>query len=157
VRPQEENDMATHVRFDPLHDLFGFPETLARAFDATYGRNRAAKDSAVPAYAPEVTVHEDQEGLWLYAEVPGVSQEDIDLKVEGNTLTLKAERKLERSRASFHRSFTLPETVDAEAVSAESKDGVLKIRLPKRAESKPRQIKVAVEAPRLDRAPADKQ
>ena len=80
--------------------------------------------------------------------------EDVELLVEGNTLTLKGERKLEneekrdgyhrieRTYGSFSRSFTLPTTVDAENIRAESKDGVLRIVLPKKAETKPRQIKV---------------
>jgi HSP20 family protein len=96
--------------------------------------------------------------LVLKAELPDMKQEDIDLTVEDNTLTLRGERKLdaevaeeqfhriERSYGSFVRTFGLPPTVDAGQVSAEYKAGVLTVRLPLREEAKPKQIKVQVAA-----------
>ena len=96
-------------------------------------------------------------GITLTAELPGLAVEDIDLRVENDTLTLKGERKLERedkregyrrverSYGSFSRTFSLPDTVDTERIKAESKNGVLKVFLPRREETKPRQIQVKIE------------
>ena len=165
--------MAYGNRFDPFHDMLSLQDSLVRAFDAAYGRNRAAqpeKEAAVTGtWTPSVDVFEDQDGLQLFVELPGVDFKDIDLRIEGNTLTLRGGRTLEREAdkqgyrlverayGPFIRSFTLPETVDAEHVAAEAKDGVLRIRLPKKAESKPRQIKVQVDPARIATAPAQKQ
>ena len=88
--------------------------------------------------------------------MPGIDEKDIDVRVENNTLTVHGERKIEkeekeenyrrveRQYGSFTRTFTLPQTVDTENVSATYDKGVLKIALPKKAEAKPKQIKVQV-------------
>ena len=101
-------------------------------------------------------VYEDEHNVTLKLEVPGIDEKDIDVRVENNTLTVRGERKLEkeekeenfhrieRSYGSFSRSFTLPSTVDAGKVEADYDKGVLKIRLGKKAEAKPTQIKVNV-------------
>jgi len=90
------------------------------------------------------------------AEMPGVEPKDVDLRVENGTLTLRGERKLERedqqeqylrierSYGTFSRMFSLPTTVDAERIKAEFKNGLLKITLPKREESKPKSIHVEI-------------
>ena len=106
---------------------------------------------------PPVDIFEnDNHELVLKAELPDVTREDISLRVENNTLTIsghkKAEtdvkeqqyRRIERTYGSFSRSFTLPATVDASAIAADYKNGVLTVRLPLREEAKPRQIQVAV-------------
>jgi HSP20 family protein len=92
----------------------------------------------------------------LTAEIPGVRKDDLDIRVENNTLTIRGERKREQEAAkesyhrverlygTFSRSFSLPSTVDNEKVNAEFKDGVLKVTLPSREEAKPRQIQVQV-------------
>ena len=148
-------------RFDPFRDMLALQDSLVRAFDHTYSGKLPAKEASSgysAAWTPSVDVFEDQDGLHIYAELPGVEMKDIDLQIEGNTLSLRGERKLERDEdkqgyhlvervyGGFQRSFTLPPTVDVEHVTAEHKDGVLKIRLPKKAESKPRQIKVQLGA-----------
>ncbi len=109
------------------------------------------------AWSPSVDVYEDAEGVTLMAELPGMTASDIDLRIENGILTLKGERKLEREEhkdnyrrqerffGAFMRSFTLPSTVDADRVRAESKHGVLTVFLPKREETKPKQIKVKVD------------
>ena len=96
-----------------------------------------------PAFRPAVDIFEDAESITLAAEVPGMKPDDIKVHVENGVLTLSGERKLEkeekkddyhrieRSYGSFSRSFVLPETVDADHVLAEAKDGVLRLRLPK--------------------------
>ena len=107
-------------------------------------------------FIPAVDVYEDEQNLTLSLEVPGLDEKDIDIRVENNTLTVHGERKfekdekeenyrrVERQYGSFTRNFTLPPTVDAENVQADYDKGVLKIRLAKKAEAKPKQIKVNV-------------
>ena len=101
-------------------------------------------------------VYEDEHSVVLKLEVPGISENDIDVRVENNTLTVRGERKfekeekeenfhrIERSYGAFSRAFTLPNTVDTDSVQAHYTNGVLNIKLAKRAEAKPKQIKVAV-------------
>ena len=157
------------VRNDPFRDLFALQDQLFRTFGSAY-RGRGEEEQAVTAtWSPLVDVFEDADGITLKAELPEVNAGEVEIQVEGNTLTLKGERKLEneekregyhrieRTYGAFSRTFTLPNTVDVEHVSAESKDGVLRIRLPKKAETKPRQIKVAVSAPTTQSAPVSKQ
>ena len=99
--------------------------------------------SEAPVWNPAFDVTEDQDKLTLEADVPGVAQEKIDVQVVDRVLTVKGERK---QGWAFERAFRLPPTVDAENISASAKDGVLTLVLPKRAETKPRQIKVNVAA-----------
>ncbi len=143
------------VRTDPFRDLFDLQDHLFRTFGSAV-RGREGEAPMVAAWSPLVDVFEDADCITLKVEVPEVEAKDVEILVEGNTLTLKGERKLEneekrdgyhrieRTYGSFSRSFTLPATVDSEQIRAESKDGVLRIVLPKKAETKPRQIKVGV-------------
>jgi HSP20 family protein len=145
------------IRYDPLreamqqmrHQLFHrhFPQEFQEE-----GRGAAG------GWSPLVDVFEDHEGITLKVELPEVQAADVDIQVEGNTLTLRGERKLEnvdkqegyqlveRSYGAFARRFTLPTTVEAANATAQSRDGILRIYLPKKAESKPRQIKVHAES-----------
>jgi HSP20 family protein len=107
-------------------------------------------------WMPAVDILEKDGNLILRAELPGVNEKEIDLKLDGHVLTLKGERKLEheekegdfhrieRSYGSFSRSFTLPETVDQEKISAEYKSGILTVTIPQKPEVKPREIPVSV-------------
>jgi len=107
-------------------------------------------------FAPPVDVYEDEHNVTLKIEVPGIDEKDIDVRIENNTLTVHGERKfekeekeenyrrVERQYGSFTRSFTLPNTVDPEQVHANYDKGVLKISMAKKAEAKPKQIKVNV-------------
>ena len=108
------------------------------------------------AFTPAIDVTEDAEKITLTADLPGLQQEDLDIQIEKDVLTLKGTRQIkrdgkadqykryERVSGAFVRSFTLPPTVDFEHVSAAMKDGVLTLVLPKKPEAKPRQIKVLV-------------
>jgi HSP20 family protein len=130
------------TRFDPFAELNRFQREMSRGFDAG------------TAWTPAVDIFEDKEAIQVRAEVPGVKNEDIKVDVENNILTLHGERKLdhedkkdhyhrvERFYGSFTRQFMLPRTVDAEHIDAQLKDGVLTVRLPKKAEVKPRSISV---------------
>jgi HSP20 family protein len=132
-------------------------ERLSRILDGFYGRPQ--EDLTRSAWVPAVDIYSNgQHELVLKAELPDMKEEEIDVTVEDNTLTLRGERKLdaevtedqfhriERSYGSFARTFSLPPTVDAGKVNAQYKAGVLTIRLPLREEAKPKQIKVQVAA-----------
>jgi HSP20 family protein len=162
--------MAIIRRNDPFRDLYSLQDQLFRTFNDAYrGANREDEQSMVATWSPLVDVYEDADGITLKAELPEVDAKDVEIQVEQNTLTLKGERKLERedkrdgyhrierTYGAFARTFTLPSTVDVEHITAESKDGVLRVFLPKKAETKPRQIKVAVSASHTQSAPVSKQ
>ena len=105
---------------------------------------------------PAVDILEKDGNLILRAELPGMTEKQIELKLEGNTLTLKGERKTEADDkknnyhrvesfyGSFMRTFRLPDTVDMDKISADYKNGVLTITLPQKPEVKPREIPVSV-------------
>jgi HSP20 family protein len=143
-------------RYDPFRELVSLQDQLFRTFNHTWNRDGRREDSSLQgAWSPLVDVYENTDGIVLKVELPEVNPADVDIQMESNTLTIKGERKLEfadqrdgyhrieRTYGAFSRSFTLPATVDAEHVNAEFKDGVLRVFLPKRAETKPRQIKIA--------------
>jgi HSP20 family protein len=147
----------TIVRWNPLHDMATNQERLSRILDGFYARPQ--EDFTRSAWVPAVDIYSNGEHeLVLKAELPDMKEEEIDLTVEDNTLTLRGERKfdaevtedqfhrIERSYGSFARTFALPPTVDAGKVSAQYKAGVLTVRLPLREEAKPKQIKVQVAA-----------
>lgn len=130
------------TRFDPFAEMNRLHSELTRQSEASR------------SFAPAVDIFEDAEAIHVKAELPGVKSEDVKIDVENNVLTLRGERKLERDEkkdnyhrverwyGSFARQFLLPRTVDAEKIDAELKEGVLTVRLPKRAEIKARQIAV---------------
>jgi HSP20 family protein len=107
-------------------------------------------------WSPLVDIHETKDSFLLEAELPGVKQEDIQVSVEGETLTLRGERRretevkedqyqrIERSYGRFERNILLPSVVDPDRVKATYRDGVLEIQLPKKEEAKPKEIKVDV-------------
>ena len=157
------------TRYDPFRDLFRLQGQLFKTFGEAYP-SRDESAGLTGAWTPAVDVFEDADAITLKVELPEVDAKDVDIQIEGNQLTVRGERKLEKAEESegyhriertygaFSRSFTMPTTVDVEHISAESRDGVLRIVLPKRAETKPRQIKVQVESTRPSQvAAANKQ
>ena len=144
------------TRWDPYREVLTLQNRLNSIFQ-DYGRGQGENDSvAAAAFVPPVDVYEDEHKIVLKLEVPGLKQEDLDIQIEKNTLTVKGERKfekeekeenfhrIERRYGSFFRSFTLPNTVNPEAVKASYDAGVLRVELEKRAEAKPKQIKVQI-------------
>jgi HSP20 family protein len=107
-------------------------------------------------WLPAVDIRETENELVLKADIPDMKFEDIDVRMENGTLTLRGERKfaankdeggwhrVERSYGAFERVFTLPETVNPEGVTADYKNGTLTVTLPKKEIAKPRQVKVQV-------------
>lgn len=144
------------VRFDPFREMAALQDRVNRAFGDL--SRRYDDDLTVRGtWTPSVDIYEsDNHALVLKAELPDVAKEDIDLRVENNTLTISGTKKMdkevkeqqyhriERAYGSFSRTFTLPPTVDAGKIGAEFKNGVLTVTLPLREEAKPRQIQVAV-------------
>jgi len=147
--------MPVLTRWDPFRDLVALQNRMNRLFDEQYGSGRE-ESLTTGAFVPPVDIYEDEHSIQLKLEVPGIDEKDLDIKVENNTLTVSGERKfekeekeenfhrVERRYGSFTRSFTLPNTVNTEDIQADYNAGVLKIRLAKRAEAKPKQIKVSV-------------
>jgi HSP20 family protein len=131
-------------------------DRMNRLFRESYSPERTEEALTTTSLAPPVDIYEDEHKITLKIEVPGIDERDIDVHVEGNTLTVHGERKLEKEEkeenfrrverhyGSFTRSFTLPSSVDSAQVSADYDKGVLKIKLAKKAEAKPKQIKVNV-------------
>jgi HSP20 family protein len=145
------------VRFDPFRELTAMQDRINRIFGEAYTRRGDDDVTNRGDWIPPVDIYQnDRQEIVIKAEMPGLRREDIDLRVENNTLTLKGERKresevkdeayhrVERVHGVFARSFSLPATVDANKVSADYKDGILTVVLPMREEAKPRQIQVQV-------------
>lgn len=149
--------MTSITQFDPFRSFSIVQEQMNRLFGDALFRGRS-DDSALTSWAPPVDIYETPEELVVTADLPGVNEKDFDVRVENNTLTIRGERKFEktvsednylrteRSYGSFSRSLSLPNTVNPDAIRAEYRGGVLTIRMPKREESKPKQIKVSVSA-----------
>jgi HSP20 family protein len=148
--------------YDPYRQLLQLQDRVFRAFDQPYGLglSRGSVEpevSVTGTWTPQVDVFEDAEGITLKVELPEVEAKDVEIQIEGNALTLRGDRRLEkadqrelyhrieRSYGPFSRTFTVPTTVDTENTTAECRNGVLRVRLPKKAEIKPKQIKVQVE------------
>ena len=141
----------THREFSTLQDR------VNRIFRESYSPEGPGDALTTANFAPPVDVYEDEHNITLKIEVPGIEEKDIDVSIVSNTLTVRGERTLEkeekeenfqrveRQYGSFTRSFTLPNSVDPEQVSADYNKGVLKVRIAKKAEAKPKQIKVNVD------------
>ncbi|HEX5888133.1 MAG TPA: Hsp20/alpha crystallin family protein [Pyrinomonadaceae bacterium] len=142
------------VRYDPFRDLRTLQEEVNRLFSTNLSRSFGDEGIGRGAWAPSVDIYENKDQIVLEAELPGMKQEEFDLSIENNVITLRGERKfektdetdnyhrVERSYGSFTRSFTLPQTVSAEGATAEYNNGVLRVTLPKREETKARRIEV---------------
>src|SRR6202142_3804476 len=148
--------MTVLTRWEPFRELSTLQDRINRAFRESYTGANHDESLTTSSFAPAVDVYEDEHKVTLKIEVPGIDEKDIEVQVENNVLTVHGERKIEkeekeenyrrveRQYGSFTRNFTLPQTVDTEKVSATYDKGVLKITLPKKAEAKPKQIKVNV-------------
>ncbi len=148
--------MTVITRWDPFREFSTLQDRMNRLFRESYGPEGREEALTNTSFAPPVDVYEDEHSVNLKIEVPGIDEKDIDVRIENNVLTVHGERKfekeekeenfrrVERQYGSFTRTFSLPTTVDAEQVEADYDKGVLKIKLPKKAEAKPKQIKVNV-------------
>ena len=138
-------------RWYPIREVASLQDRVNSLFQDFAGDNQAV---TAAAFAPAVDVYENGEKVVLKLDVPGIKEEDLDIRVENQTLSVRGERKfeteekeenfhrIERRYGSFFRSFSLPTTVDTENVDASYNAGVLKLELKKKASAQPRQIKI---------------
>lgn len=146
----------TLTRWDPFDDLIRIKDRMNRMFEDSLTRPRGDRDLLSGHWVPAVDIYETPERVVLVADLPGVEQDDIELSIENNTLVLSGERRMkkdvnqenyhrvERGYGTFHRSFTLPMTIDQNSIRAEHRNGILEVSLPKTEGAKPRAIRVDV-------------
>lgn len=142
------------IRWDPFRDIITLREKMNCRFEDAVTARGEKKDMISSTWAPSVDIYETENALILTAEVPGVDEDNVEIKIEDNTLSLKGERKfeeetkeenfhrIERTYGSFYRSFTVPRHIDQEKIKAEHDNGVLRITMPKKPESKPKTVKI---------------
>ncbi len=149
--------MSTVVRWDPFRELEELSERLNRVFGRPPVRRDNSKEALTVAdWIPAVDISESEGEYLIKAELPGVKKEDIKVTLQEGVLTIQGERKqdkeekgrkyhrVERSYGTFMRSFTLPDSADDSKVSAEFKDGLLSLHVPKSEKAKPKAIEVKV-------------
>jgi len=149
--------MSWMIKRDPFSELRNFHEDFNRMFNSTLPRLFSGEEGLLGGnWAPNVDIYEDQNSITLEVDLPGLKPGDFSISIENYRLTLSGERKFEKEKkgdnwrrvergyGGFTRAFSLPSTVNVDAVSAEFRDGVLRVTLPKREEVKARQIQVSV-------------
>ena len=146
---------ATLTQFHPFRGVSSLQDQINRLFSETF--DRSSEEANFTPWAPAVDIFETEHELVVKADLPDIKPEELDVRVENNVLTIRGERKfekqvnennylrVERTYGAFSRSFSLASTVNAEAIQADYKNGVLTLSIPKREEAKPKQIKVRVE------------
>lgn len=142
------------IRWDPFRDLVTLRERMNRLFEDAFTSRGEEKDLVASSWSPSVDIYETENEIVLTAEVPGVDEKNIEIKLEDNTLSLKGERnfeketkeenyhRIERAYGSFYRSFTLPRNIDQDNIKAENENGILRITMPKKPELKPKKVKI---------------
>jgi HSP20 family protein len=140
---------------DPFRELMDLQRGINQLFDSSVGRS-SNEGVALNTWTPSVDIFEDENSFIIKLELPEVNREDVKVNLHENTLSITGERRLEneekrdsyhrveRSYGQFYRSFTLPPNVNAEAINAQFKDGMLRLSIPKKEEAKPKQIEVNV-------------
>ena len=141
------------IRYEPWSLLTQLQKELERSFADTTSEGSIS----TAEWSPAVDIKEETDKFVLYADLPGVAPENIEVNMEAGILTIKGEKKtetkvekegfkrVERTCGSFYRRFSLPDTANAEAINAKSKHGVLEIVIPKREAEQPKRINVTIE------------
>ncbi len=141
-------------RWNPTHELLRLQDRLNRMFGPTLDDDDDQLASG--QWTPPCDILENADAIVLRAEIPGVREDEIEIHVESGMLTLSGEKRfekeegeqsyhrIERAYGNFLRTFTLPRSIDAEAISAKYERGVLELTMPKRSETKPRQIRIEI-------------
>jgi HSP20 family protein len=147
------------VRWEPVRELTSLQTEMNRLFNTFFDSpsgGGGGNGGALRRWLPPMDLVETDDHFVLRADLPGLSEEDVNIEVEDRVLTVSGERKaeqtenkdgyhrVERAFGSFSRSLTLPEGIDAEAVSASFDKGVLEVQIPKPEERKPRKISIGV-------------
>jgi HSP20 family protein len=148
-------DIMAITRWDPFREVATLQNRMNFLFQ-DFSRQTDGDTLTSSAFVPAADVYEDEHKIVIKVEAPGLKESDLDVRVENNVLTVRGERKfekeekeenfhrIERRYGSFARSFILPTSVDTENVKAQYDSGVLRIELVRRAEAKPKQIKIGV-------------
>lgn len=146
------------VRWEPFRELLSTQDRFNQLFNQTFSQafGKESQELGSRNWAPAVDIYETDHNLVIKTELPGIDPNDVEVRVENNTLFLQGERKfekntseenyhrVERSYGTFSRSFTLPSSVNTENAQAEYKNGILTLTLAKREEAKPKTIKIQV-------------
>ena len=148
----------TIVRWDPFRNMATLQDSINRIFDEAVNKSRDYNDEVSKCdWRPIVDIYDTEKSIIINAELPGVTKDSITLDVKENILILKGERKSEekvrnenyyrkeRCFGTFERAFTLPSAIDPAKITANFKDGILKVEIPKPEEKRPKQIKINVE------------
>jgi HSP20 family protein len=142
----------------PLEGVAVLQNRLNSIFNDFASSNGELQNESISAgnFIPPVDIYEDAHQLVLKLEVPGIPQEDLQINLENQTLTVKGERKfvkdekeenfhrIERRYGSFARSFTLPATIETESAQANYENGILSVTLQKKEAAKPKQVKIEI-------------
>jgi HSP20 family protein len=146
----------TITRWETYRDVLALQNRMNSLFQDFSRTNGENEQVTAAGFVPPVDIYEDEHKLVLKLEIPGIRQEDLDVRMENTTLSIKGERnfqsegkeenfhRVERRYGSFYRAFTVPNTIDQESIKADYDAGVLRLELQKRPETKPKQIKVSV-------------
>lgn len=147
--------MSTISRSEASRGLTSFQDQVRHLLEGTFSHGPAG-EADLATWAPSIDIYETEQEMVVKADLPDMEEKDIDVRVENNTLTIRGERKfekdihqdsylrVERAYGTFLRSFSLPNTINTEALRAEYRNGVLTVHMPKREESKPKQVKISV-------------
>ena len=138
-----------------FRNLTTLQDEMDRLFEGAFTKGQGGQ-AELASWAPAVDIYEAESELVAKVDLPGVDEKDLDIRLENNTLTIRGERKfeksvneenflrVERAYGSFTRTFSLPNIVNPEGINASYSNGVLTVRMPKREESKPKQVKINV-------------
>ena len=142
------------TRWDPFRDLNMLQDRMNRLFDDAGRGWRSDEPVSTTTWSPAIDIFETEGEIVVKAELPGMDRKDITVHLENNVLTLRGERRfaketkeenyhrIERSYGGFSRAFSIPMSVDEQSINADYKDGILNIRLPKKEQAEPKQIKI---------------
>ncbi|MEZ5445370.1 MAG: Hsp20/alpha crystallin family protein [Gammaproteobacteria bacterium] len=145
----------SHLRYQPWDAFSQVRDEVNRLLKAQLDEQEGDNPRVVTSHwVPAVDIREEQTGFVIYADLPGVKVDDIEITMEKGVLTVRGERnpenesdgagfrRIERSRGTFYRRFSLPDSADADRIQAKSRDGVLEIFIPKQEKSRPRKVAV---------------
>ncbi|HVL32923.1 MAG TPA: Hsp20/alpha crystallin family protein [Actinomycetota bacterium] len=150
----------TMARWEPLRDLVSLQEDLSRLFGGSFGSGDMSVSRS--SWTPYLDMFENGDAYVVKVDVPGVRPDDVDVTVDQNVLSIRGERRstdeikdeamhrIERRFGAFHRTISLPTTVDIDGIQASYLDGVLTITIPKAEQAKPRRIKIGEGARELN-------
>ena len=139
-----------------MRNLFNFHNEMGQIFGDFFGSHEGGTDTEETSWTPTVDITETENGFEIRAELPGVSEDNVNVSVTDNRLTIKGEKRkeeetegknyhrVERRYGSFQRSFTLPRHIETDAIKAKFKDGVLTLGIPKAEAAKPTEIPITV-------------